>query len=210
MYISQRYGNPKNNKGEPMNRKTFSLGGVILGLLLALPCAALADDYQADPVHSFVVFDVHHVGAGYVYGTFAGPTGAISYSSDDLTKTSFDLSVDADTIDTRNKNRDKDLKGPDFFDAKQFANITFKSTNVTKTGDNAMSVTGDLTLKGVTKSITVPMEVTGTGTGMRGETRTGFRADFKINRQDFGMTADPEPVIGNEIHLIVAIEAIKQ
>ena len=88
--------------------------------------------------------------------------------------------------------------------------MTFKSTSVTKTGDTTMSVTGDLTLHGVTKSITVPMEFTGTGKGMKGETRDGFRADFKINRSDFGMTADPEPVIGNEIHIVVAIEAVPQ
>jgi polyisoprenoid-binding protein YceI len=180
-----------------------------LALTFAFSSAALAGDYAADPVHSFVVFDVHHLEAGYVYGTFAGPSGAISYDAADLTQSSFDISVDVDSIDTRNANRDKDLKGPDFFDAKQFPAMKFKSTSVKKTGDNTMDVTGDLTLKGVTKSITVPMEITGTGKGMKGETRTGFRADFKIDRTDFGITADAAPVIGNEIHIVVAIEAIK-
>jgi polyisoprenoid-binding protein YceI len=194
-------------QGAAMNR----LLGVLstLALTFVFSSAALADDYTSDPVHSFVVFDVHHIEAGYVYGTFGGPTGSISYDSADLTKTTFDISVDVDSIDTRNANRDKDLKGPDFFDVKQFAAMTFKSTGVKKTGDNTMDVTGDLTLKGVTKSVTVPMEITGTGKGMRGETRTGFRADFKIDRTDFGMTADPAPVIGNEIHIVVAIEATK-
>jgi polyisoprenoid-binding protein YceI len=192
--------------------KHFSacLGGIVFALSAAFSSAALGDSLKADPVHSFVVFDVHHVGAGYVYGTFGGPAGTINYDSSDLTKTTFDLSVETGSIDTRNKNRDKDLKGPDFFDAKQFPTLTFKSTNVAKTGDTTMNVTGDLTVKGVTKSITIPMEMTGTGKGMQGETRTGFRADFKINRADFGMTADPEPIIGNEIHIIVAIEAITQ
>jgi polyisoprenoid-binding protein YceI len=191
-----------------MNRLLTVLAVLVGGL--ALSSVARADDPKADPVHSFVVFDVHHLGAGYVYGTFAGPTGAVSYDPSDLTKTAFDLSVDADSIDTRNANRDKDLKGPDFFDVKQFSTLTFKSTSVTKTGDATMSVTGDLTLHGVTKSITVPMEFTGSGPGMRGETHTGFRTDFKINRADFGMTADPEPIIGNEIHIVVAIEAVPQ
>jgi polyisoprenoid-binding protein YceI len=181
-----------------------------LALLFAFSSAALADEYTSDPVHSFVVFDVHHLEAGYVYGTFAGPTGSINYDTADLTQCSFDISVDIDSIDTRNANRDKDLKGPDFFDAKQFPAMKFKSTSVRKTGDNMMDVTGDLTLKGVTKSITVPMEITGTGKGMQGETRTGFRADFKIDRTDFGITADPAPTIGNEIHVVVAIEAIKK
>jgi polyisoprenoid-binding protein YceI len=191
-----------------MKRLLGIFGALVLAMVFSP--VAMADDYQADPVHSFVVFDVHHLDAGYVYGTFAGPTGSVSYDADDFTKCSFDLSVDVDSIETRNPNRDKDLKGPDFFDVKQFGTMTFKSTAVKKTGDNMMDVTGDLTIRGVTKSITVPMEMTGTGKGMKGETRTGFRADFKIDRTDFGMTADAAPVIGNEIHIIVAIEAIKQ
>jgi len=193
-----------------MNRSLAFLGGVAAALALVLSSAALADDLKADPVHSFVVFDVHHVGAGYVYGTFGGPTGTVAYDSADLTKTSFDLSVDTASIDTRNETRDKHLKGPDFFDVKQFPAMTFKSTGVTKTGDQTIAVTGDLTLHGVTKSITVPIEITGTGKGMRGETRTGFRADFKIDRRDYGMVIHPEPMIGNEVHIIVAIEAVQQ
>jgi polyisoprenoid-binding protein YceI len=189
-----------------MNRLVAML--VAFTSVAAFSAAAPADDLKADPVHSFVVFDVHHLGAGYVYGTFAGPTGTVGYDASDLSKTTFDLSVDVSTIDTRNPNRDNDLKGPDFFDAKQFGTMTFKSTSVSKTSDTAMSVTGDLTVHGVTKSITVPIEFTGTGKGMKGETRDGFRADFKIDRRDFGMTADPEPIIGNEIHIVVAIEAI--
>ena len=191
-----------------MKRFIGVIGMVVLAL--AFSSAVRADDLKADPVHSFVVFDVHHFGAGYVYGTFAGPSGTVGYDASDLGKSSFDLSVETGSIDTRNKNRDQDLKGPDFFDAKQFSTLTFKSTAVTKTGDNTLSVTGDLTIRGVTKSITVPMEYTGTGKGMRGETRVGFRADFKIDRRDFGMTADPEPAIGNEVHVIVAIEAASE
>jgi len=192
-----------------MNRKIVALGAVVLGMLTALAATARADDYKSDPVHSFVVFDVHHLGAGYVYGTFGGPEGAVTFSPDDLTQTSFDLSVDVDSLSTRNDRRDNDLKGPDFFDVKQFPTMTFKSKSVTKTGDNAMSVTGDLTLKGVTKTITVPIEYTGTGS-MMGQTRAGFRADFTINRSDYGMVKDPAPMIADEIHIIVAIEAVKQ
>ncbi|MGD0540196.1 MAG: YceI family protein [Tepidisphaeraceae bacterium] len=191
-----------------MNRLLGVFG--TLALTLVFSSAALADNFTADPVHSFVVFDVHHLDAGYVYGTFGGPAGSISYDGADLTQTTFDISVDVDSIDTRNPNRNKDLKGPDFFDVKQFPAMTFKSTSVKKTGDATMDVTGDLTIRGVTKSVTIPLEVTGTGKGMRGETRTGFRADFKIDRTNFGMAADPPPVIGNEVHIVVAIEAIKQ
>jgi polyisoprenoid-binding protein YceI len=190
-------------------KRVFTFLAVWAGLLTLTP-ATFADDLKADPVHSFVVFDVHHLQAGYVYGTFAGPTGTVGYDASDLAKTTFDLSVDADSLETRNPNRDNDLKGPDFFDVKQFPTLAFKSTSVTKTGDTTISVTGDLTLHGQTKSITVPMEFTGAGKGMRGEARYGFRADFKINRNDFGISHDPEPVIGNDIHIVVAIEAVGQ
>jgi polyisoprenoid-binding protein YceI len=97
-----------------MKRLLAMMAMLILGV--AFSSVAFADDLKADPVHSFVVFDVHHLGAGYVYGTFAGPSGTVGYDASDLSKTTFDLTVDADSIDTRNANRDKDLKGPDFFD----------------------------------------------------------------------------------------------
>jgi len=189
-----------------MNRIATALAIIIS--TLALSTIVRADDLKADPVHSFVVFDVHHFNAGYVYGTFAGPMGTVTYDPSDLSKTAFDVSVNTDSIDTRNANRDADLKGADFFDVKQFPTMTFKSTSVTKTGDAALSVTGDLTVHGVTKSITLPMEMTGSGQGMRGETRTGFRGEFKINRHDYQIDKDPDSAVGAEIHIVV--EAVNQ
>jgi polyisoprenoid-binding protein YceI len=188
------------------------LGSLVLaiGLVSGLAAIARADDYQTDPVHSFVIFRVHHFGAGYVYGTFLGPTGTITLDDADATKDSFDLTVQADSLDTRNKNRDKDLKGPDFFDTKQFPTLTFKSTSVKKDADGTLEVTGDLTLHGVTKSITVPMTPTGTGAGMKGETRTGLETTFTIDRTDYGVSYDPPPAIANDVRITVAIEAIKQ
>jgi polyisoprenoid-binding protein YceI len=191
-----------------MNR--FGVLYVALASLFALSPLARADDYNADPVHSFVIFRVHHFGAGYVYGTFDGPKGPISYDPSDATKDTFDLTVQAATIDTRNKNRDKDLEGPDFLDVKQFPTLTFKSTSVKATNDSTLEVTGDLTCHGVTKSITVEMTLTGTGHGMRGETRTGFETTFTIDRTDYGITYDPPPAIANDLRLTVAVEAIKQ
>jgi polyisoprenoid-binding protein YceI len=188
------------------------LVGLVLamGLVPALAAVARADDYQADPVHSFVVFRVHHFGAGYVYGTFVGPTGTVTLNDADATKDAFDLTVQADSLDTRNKNRDKDLKGPDFFDVKQFPTLTFKSTAVKKTGDTTLEVTGDLTMHGVTKSITVEMDLTGSGKGMKGETRTGLETTFTVDRTDYGVSYDPPPAIANDVRITVAVEAIKQ
>lgn len=195
-----------------MNRKYLSLYALVLAAAVAGTASlACADDLKIDPVHSFVIFSVHHLQAGYVYGTFeAGPSGNISYDKSDPEKSSFDVHVDVDSLHTHNSRRDKDLKGPDFFNVKQFPDLTFKSASVKKTGDSTMDVTGDLTLRGVTKLITVSMEMTGVGKGMSGETRVGFQTNFTIKRSDFGMLADPDPIIGDEVRIIVALEGVKQ
>ena len=99
------------------------------------------------------------------------------------------------------------MKSPDFFNAKQFPTISFKSTSVKKDGDTVLNVTGDLTLHGVTKSITVPLTVVGSGKGMAGETRTGFEGTVEFKRSDFGMTG-LAPVVGDDVRLIVSIEGI--
>jgi polyisoprenoid-binding protein YceI len=195
-----------------MNRFASPIRGMFLAtaLVLGVASVARADDYKIDPMHSSAVFRVHHFGAGYIYGTFAGPSGDISYDATDASKTSFNVTIDVTTIDTRVPMRDKDLKGPDFFDVKQFPTATFKSTSVKKTGDTTMDVTGDLTLHGVTKSITVSIDATGTGKGMKGETRAGFETTFSVDRRDFGITYDPEPVIGNDIRIMIGLEGIAQ
>jgi len=193
-----------------MYKRSISVLGLAVALVLGVGSAARGDAYKVDPVHSFALFRVHHFDAGYVWGTFAGPTGTISYDPSDASKTNFDVSIEAKSVDTRDKTRDKDLKGADFLDVKQFPTMTFKSTGVKKTGDTTLEVTGDLTIHGVTKSITVSMDLTGTGKGFQGETRTGFETTFTINRVDYGVTKDPAPMVGNEIRITVALEAIKQ
>jgi polyisoprenoid-binding protein YceI len=133
------------------------------------------------------------------------PTGSFTYDDADPTKLSFTVSASLDNLDTQNARRDSDLKGPDWFNAKQYPTLDFKSTAVKKTGDNTYDVTGDLTMHGVTKSITIPMEMTGTGKDMRGATRMGFQSAFTINRTDFDMKTMPGPV-GEEVRINVALE----
>jgi polyisoprenoid-binding protein YceI len=194
-----------------MSGKRFGwLACMAVGLMLGAASRASADDLKIDPVHSAVVFGIHHFGAGYVYGTFVGPSGNISYDPSDLSKTTFEASVDADTVDTRNEMRNKHLQSPDFFDVKQYPTITFKSTSVKQTGPTTMDVTGDLTLHGFKKSITIPMEMTGSGKGPKGETRTGFQAAFTLKRSQFGMKFGIPNIVGDEVKMIVAMEAITQ
>lgn len=182
------------------------LASLVLGCLV-LP--ARADSYKVDPVHSTGVFRIHHFNAGYVWGLIAGPTGLIEYDAADASKIAFAVSVPLANLDTHVAMRDNDLKGPDWFNAKQFPTIEFKSTAAKKTGDDLYDVTGDLTLHGVTKSIVVPMQMTGTGKGMKGETRTGFEGSFTIKRSDYDMKTMPQGV-GEEVRIVVALEAIKQ
>jgi polyisoprenoid-binding protein YceI len=180
-----------------------------LALALCMAVVSRADTYQLDPVHSTGVFSIHHFNAGYVWGLIGQPTGTIEYDAADATKLAFTVSVSLDNLDTQNARRDADLKGPDWFNAKQFPTIDFKSTAVKKTGDTTYDVTGDLTMHGVTKSVTVSMEMTGVGQGMQGETRLGFQTTFTVHREDFDLKTDPGAV-GDDVRITVALEGIKQ
>jgi polyisoprenoid-binding protein YceI len=180
------------------------------GLCTLLLCAAAyGQTFQVDPVHSTGVFHIHHFNAGFVWGFIGQPSGTFNFDDGDPTKISFDISVSLDNLDTQNPRRDADLKGPDWFDAKQFPTITFKSTSVKKTGDNKYDVTGDFTLHGVTKSLTVPFTMTGTAQGMKGETRLGFQTDFSIDRTDYDIKTLPQAV-GLDVPITVGLEGIKQ
>src|SRR6266446_10101983 len=117
-------------------------------------CANAADTFKVDPVHSFVLFSVQHLGVTNTYGRFNDISGTVVFDKDNLSKSSVELSVPVESLDTHNSIRDKSLKSPDFFDAKQFPAMTFKSTKVEGTGDT-LKVSGDLTIHGVTKPMTV-------------------------------------------------------
>jgi len=183
---------------------------LILAASLILSSHALAaDNYQVDPAHSFVNFRVQHLQVSYVYGRFNEPKGTIVLDDADPTKSTMEFSVQADKVDTGNSGRDAHLKKSDFFSASEFPEITFKSTSVKQLDDNTLEVTGDLSLHGVTKSITTQVKRIGTGPGMKGETRTGMETMFKIKRSDYGMTY-MVPQVGDEVTLLIGIEAIKQ
>src|SRR5262249_4437518 len=130
-----------------------------LGVLGSIPAFA-ADTYDVDPVHSTVLFSAQHFNAGLFFGQFDNTTGSIVVDDANLANAKINVSVDASSVSTWNQKRDDHLKGPDFFNATQFPKITFVSKSVTKSGDK-YSVTGDFTLHGVTKPITVEFTKTG-------------------------------------------------
>jgi len=190
-------------------RNILTVWGLAAGLMVISARQVDAQTFKVDPVHSAVVFRIHHFNAGMFWGRFNAPTGTVNWSSEDPTKSTFEITIPAKNLDTGNAKRDSDLSGPDFFNSKQYSDITFKSTSVKKTGDNTYEVMGDLTMKGVTKPVTASIEQTGTGKGMRGETRAGFEATFTINRNDFGVSGLPNG-LGNDVKIIAGLEAIQQ
>jgi len=181
--------------------------------LIALLCfAALsgagADTFKVDPVHSTVLVRVKHLDLSNAYGRFNDISGTIEVDPTDVEKGKLDFTVKTDSIDTANDKRDAHLKSPDFFDTKQFPVITFKSSSIKKIDEKNYELTGDLTIKGVTKPVTGKFEHFGVGKGMQGEERIAAEALFKIKRTDFGMNFLVGPV-GNDAEIIVSIEAAK-
>lgn len=182
----------------------------VLGVVLGVGSPARAGDvYQVDPVHSTVIFRVQHLGVSYSYGRFNDPAGTINVDDSDLSKSGIEVSVDVAKIDTDNAKRDEHLKSPDFFNAKVYPTISFKSTSVKKTGEKTYEVAGGLTLRGVTKPVTLNVEWVGTGKDPWGGTRTGFETSLTIKRSDFGMDKMVGP-IGDEVKLIISIEGVKK
>ena len=181
---------------------------VTLGSLAAYSVRApAADSYQVDPIHSSMVFRVKHMGATNFYGRFNNITGSFTLD-DDPSKNSFQVQIQTESVDTAVKKRDDHLKSPDFFNTKQFPTITFKSTQVKKAGGDALDVTGDLTLHGVTKSVTAKVTKTGTGK-FGGRSLAGVEANLTIKRSDFGMNFMLEG-IGDEVRITVSLEGGRQ
>jgi polyisoprenoid-binding protein YceI len=192
-----------------LSRFSFVAAALAAGFLASTAASVRADAYTVDPVHSNTVFHIHHFNAGFVWGLIPNPTGTVNYDAANPDGINFVVSVDISKIFTGNEKRDSDLKGPDWFNVKQFPTMDFKSTAVKKTGDNTYDVTGDLSIHGVTKSVTVPMTMTGIGKGMRGESRLGFEGEFTINRNDFDMKTLPGAV-GDDVVIDVALESTQQ
>ena len=179
-----------------------------LAAILAVPAFAATTTWTLDPNHTNAQFTVRHLGISNVQGDFTKINGTVQIDDQDMSKSSVDVTIDANSIDTRVTMRDNDLKSEHFLDVAMYPTITFKSTKVEKTADG-YKVTGNLTIRGVTKEVTLnvgalsdprkdPMSRTG---GMR----RGAAASLTINRQDFGVAADPG-MVGDELAIQIDLE----
>lgn len=185
----------------------YVLSVACLTLAVMFVSRASAETYNVDPVHSSIVFKSKHLDTSYVFGRFNDFSGTVNVDTDP-TKMSFDVSAKVESIDTGNAKRDTHLKSPDFFSAKEFPTISFKSTSIKSAGDNKFEVTGNMTLHGVTKPLTVTMEKVGQSSTPQFGDRAGFFTMFTVKRSDFGMSG-MQPMIGDDVELAVAFETAK-
>ncbi len=171
--------------------------------------------WSIDPMHSEVQFKVKHLVISTVSGFFKSFEGSLEAEGDDFENADITFALNIDSIDTNQTQRDEHLKSAEFFDAAQFPQITFKSTSFTKTGDDEYKLVGDLTIKGVTKQVTLAAEFGGSTDDFYGNTKAGFEVTGKINRKEFGLTWDGiteagSIVIGEDIKLLINIQFAKQ
>jgi polyisoprenoid-binding protein YceI len=169
--------------------------------------------WNIDSAHSMVGFKVKHLMVSTVRGSFTGFSGKIESADDSFENAKVEFSADAKSISTHNDMRDGHLRSPEFFDVEQFPTLGFTSTSFVKNGD-AYAVSGDLTMHGVTKPVTLSAELGGIGTGMDGKRVVHFAVTGKISRTDFGLTYSAMletggMVVGNEITLDIEVEAVE-
>ncbi|HJX27833.1 MAG TPA: YceI family protein [Thermoanaerobaculia bacterium] len=188
--------------------KKASLAALILALAPVL-AAAEPVTYKVDADHSGVSFSIRHF-VSNTPGRFKDFDGTIKYDKAAPATSSVEFTIQAASIDTANADRDEHLRGADFFDVQKFPTLTFVSTGVTPKDADTLEVTGDLTMHGVTKKITIPVEVLGAVKTPNGE-KAGFETTFTVNRKDYGIVwnrmLDATSVLGEDVKITVNIEA---
>lgn len=190
----------------------------VLGALTLAPAASAAE-WALDGAHTEIGFSVRHMMVTDVKGAFDKYTGAITVDDKDPTQSNVSVEIDVASINTKVGKRDDHLRSPDFFDVKTHPKLTFKSTKVTKGPKaNTYKVTGDLTIRGTTKPVTLDVEVSDEWADPKewgGNIHRGVKATGKINRQDFGLKWQTKldkggVVAGDEVTLLINAELIKQ
>lgn len=198
---------------EMMIRRSAVLAVVAFGLLM--PGAHAADTWTIDPMHTAANFSIKHMMISTVRGGFSNVTGTVEYDGKNLAKARVNAKIDAKTINTNEAKRDEHLRGKDFFETDKFPDITFKSTAIKPKGKGKFVMTGDLTMHGVTKPVT--LDVDGPSQVIKdkqGNHKVGFAAAGKVNRKDFGITYNSVldgggVALGEEVPITLDIEMSK-
>ncbi len=188
---------------------------LIFAALFALAGSALltADTYTLDKPHTSIGFTVNHLVISHVSGGFRDFNGTISYEPSDVTKSTIDMHIIANSINTGDDKRDGHLRSPDFFDVEKFPELTFKSTRIEKKGDGYVAY-GPLTIHGVTREVALPFTIAGTIKDPMGKSRLVAQASLTINRKDYGLNWNRAlegggVLVGEDVKIDLNVEAVK-
>jgi polyisoprenoid-binding protein YceI len=196
-----------------MKRSIFAF---ILSLFLTIPVLSQAASYQIDPDHSSFQFKIRHLMVSNVKGDFTKSKGSVVMDDNDVTSLKLELTIEAASVNTAHAKRDEHLRGPDFFDVAKYPTVTFVSKKVMQAGQGKLKVTGDLTLHGVTREVTVDVEgPTPEVKDPWGNFRRGATGTARINRKDFGIVWNKTleaggVVVGEDVDIYVEVELVKQ
>jgi polyisoprenoid-binding protein YceI len=184
-----------------------------VAILLSLGATAQTN-WAIDNAHTSVKFSVTHMKIAQVEGRFTTFSGTITSSKEDFTDAKIDFTVDVNSINTANEMRDKHLKGDDFFNAEKYPNMTFKSMTLKKVAGDKYKLEGDLTIRDVTKKVSLDVSFNGTAKDPQGNTKAGFHVTGVIDRFDYNLKwnklAEAGPVVGKDVTLNIDIELKKQ
>jgi polyisoprenoid-binding protein YceI len=185
----------------------FLLAAIVL--MVGAPAAAQSTQWQLDPAHSSAQFAVRHMGISTVRGTFTKLSGTARYDPADSKNNSVEVTIEAASVDSRVEMRDNDLRSDHFFDVQKYPTIVFRSTKVESAGTDKLNITGDLTIRGITKPVT--LDVDGPSKPVKygqGRFHMGVSATATANRTDFGMTGY-QGIVGNEVTLTIDVELVQ-
>ena len=185
------------------------LAALALAALTAVPAQAEKATYEIDAGHSAVVFSVNHLGFGTAWGRFNEMSGNFTHDSANPAASTVNFTINAESVDTAHAKRDQHLRSPDFFDVKQYPEITFKSTSVKPIAAGDLEITGDITFHGVKKSITARADLVGAGKDPWGNYRMGYDITFTLQRSDFGVTY-MEGGLGEDVKVHVSVEGVRK
>jgi len=172
-------------------------------------------NWQFDPAHTSIEFSAKHMMVTTVRGRFAGFSGSIVGDAQDPTNAEIEVEIDASSIDSRSEQRDAHLRSADFLDIEKFPKLTYRSTHIEKVSDDRLRVTGDLTIKDVTKPVTLDATINGFATTPWGQEVAGITLEGQINRKDFGLVWNVAletggVLVGDTIKIAIEVEAVKQ
>jgi len=184
---------------------------LLLFAVLSLSVSALAaDKYLVDPAHASVVFKIHHMGFSNVYGMFGDVSGDFNLDETNPDKSTMNIVIKTDSVDTKNEKRNEHLKKADFFDAKLYPTITFKSTSFKKLADKKYEVKGNLTLHGKTNPVTMELTRFNTGEDPMKKIHTGGETKLSIKRSQYGMNFMVGPdKVSDDVEIWISLEGVK-